>query len=80
MAEKTCGSFSIVDGKIQGPAEYMRDPNGFDAVSAAIYAGKNATFNYGCVGRDPEVAFLVAVQTHYAGWRGQQALCRTVSL
>ena len=64
----TVGSFSIdMNGTVEGPAEYMTCPGGFAVVKEQMESGRSVVFNYGG-------SILVAVQTHYAGWRGQREL------
>lgn len=71
---KKVGSFIYdpTDGSIAGPPDYMRER--FPAFKAKVEAGECAAFNHGCVGRDTMTAFLVAVQTDYAGWKGLRSL------
>lgn len=60
----TVGSFSIAtDGTVTGPADYMACPSGFADIKEKMESGRSAVFNFGG-------SILVAVQTHYAAWRG----------
>jgi len=71
----TVADFSMdSNGSVVGPAAYMESPTGFQEIKAKIESGRSAVFNYstGTLGNPVELATLVAVQTHYAGWKGMQ--------
>jgi hypothetical protein len=68
------GRFVYENGEISGPADYMRER--FPAMKEKIESGNSVVFNYGAAGASPSaiVAYLVAVQTDYAGYRGQKEM------
>ncbi len=68
---KTVGAFSYDGTTLSGPAAYMTEQG--DAKVAAILAGTDVVFNMGLdLSPDPITAFLVALQTDYAGWKGSR--------
>lgn len=83
MGITTVGSFTMdSSGAVSGPAEYMADEQGFAMVRARIEGGSSAVFNHGVMqpGATVEAATLVAVQTHYAAWRGlRECMARTAA-
>ena len=68
---KTVKRFTITDGVLSGPAEYMREQG--DAKLARILAGNDTVFNMTAqFSPDMETAILVALQTDFAGWLGMR--------
>lgn len=66
------GSFHMDQiGTVTGPADYMNDPNGYDVIRQEIESGRSVVFNAAHPG-NPLMAALVAIQTHYAGWKGNR--------
>jgi hypothetical protein len=69
----TCGKFTLDNGTLTGPAEYMRQRG--NALADAICAGKDAVFNMTShLSPSVEMAVLVRLQTDYAAWRGARQL------
>ncbi len=69
----TVGAFTYDGTTLTGPAAYMAEQG--DAKVEAILAGTDVVFNYGMqsgASPDPITAFLVALQTDYAGWKGSR--------
>ncbi len=72
---KTVGAFTIKDGSLYGPKEYM-DEQG-NAKLDEILGGVSVVFNTSMrlnPHQDIETAILVALQTDYAGWKGTKQL------
>ena len=68
----TVGAFTMTaSGTVEGPAAYMASPHGFAAIVAKMEAGESAVATFG--GGSPG-SVLVAIQTHYAGWRGMEQI------
>ena len=66
------GSFTMTaSGTVEGPAAYMASPHGFAAIVAKMERGESAVLAHG--GGSP-ASVLVAIQTHYAGWRGMEQI------
>lgn len=78
MAIKTVGRFTIEDGTLIGPAEYMKEQG--NAKLDKILAGKNTIFNM-TSHQSPniETAILVHLQTDFAGWLGMREVESWVS-
>ena len=74
-ATTTVGRFKYESGQISGPAEYMNGDG--DAKLDSILGGNDIAYNTMIVakpGIDPVTMILTALQTDYAGWRGQREL------
>ncbi len=66
---KTVGPFSMEEGILAGPREYMEEQG--HALVDKILAGEDAIFNLTAdQSPDVESAILVRLQTDYAGWLG----------
>lgn len=75
----TVGRFTLHDsGSIEGPADYLDAPDGLDECLRRIERGESAVVNYAPEGVPLERLILVAVQTHYAGWKGTRDMLRAV--
>ncbi len=76
--ERTVGKFTYKDGQVIGPKGYMEATDGYKVVMARIEKGQDAVFTYGVQHKggivDMAGALLVALQTHYAGWKGTREL------
>ncbi|CAG0947552.1 hypothetical protein ANRL1_04260 [Anaerolineae bacterium] len=86
MASKVVGGFTLEDGILSGPQDYMEEHDGatitrcqkqrnIDAPSDTlvdwILAGEDTIFNMtNHQSPDIETAILVRLQTDYAGWLG----------
>lgn len=69
MALLQVGEFTLNDGILSGPADYMREQG--NAVVDAIFAGEDAIYNTTAhLSPNVETAILVRLQTSYAGWLG----------
>jgi len=70
------GRFTLnpTTGEIAGPAEYMNSEQYARRIER-IYAGQDPVFEMG-LQRSPNAAtaLLVAIQTDYAAWKGQQQI------
>lgn len=70
------GEFTLDEatGAVAGPKGYMEER--FSEFFERLKRGGCPTFEFGAAGGSPsvEVALLVAVQTDYAGWRGQKQM------
>ena len=68
---KQAGRFTMTDGMLQGPAEYMQEQGNakLDRILAGTDAGFNAMQSFQ---PDTELLILVALQTDYAGWHGMK--------
>ena len=65
--------FSLEDGILTGPAEFMAE-QGNELVDK-IAAGDDPVFNMTChLSPNVELAVLVRLQTAFAGWLGQRQL------
>lgn len=65
------GKFSLdtSTGVLRGPKAYFEDRGGVDAAVEAALG--SVVFKFGLTeSPSPQVAFLVALQTDYAGWAG----------
>jgi len=71
--KKTAGRFTIENGVLEGPGNYMTEKG--NAKLDSILSGNDASFNtmvqFGGQ-RDIEMLVLVALQTDYAGWVGMK--------
>jgi len=65
----TVGAFSLADGILSGPQDYMLARG--NALVDQILAGEDPIYNL-TANRSPDVetAILVRLQTDYAGWLG----------
>lgn len=64
------------NGQVQGPADYMAER--FQQRMEAIYAGRDAVFNFGSrEGRDAVSMVLVSLQTDYAAFQGMKSFGRS---
>jgi hypothetical protein len=72
-------TFDTATGTLSGPAAYFESRGGVDA--AVDRALASATFRYGAAGASPspQVALLVALQTDYAAFAGEQDLERRLA-
>lgn len=69
--KKRVGVFLVEDGKLFGPARYMRE-QGTQKLER-ILSGKDMVFNASLEhSPDVETGVLVAMQTDYAAWLGQK--------
>ena len=71
--KKTAGRFTIENGVLEGPGNYMTEKG--NAKLDGILAGTDAAFNVMvqvAPNPDPEMLVLVALQTDYAGWVGMK--------
>jgi len=67
--QKTVGKFSLTDGVLSGPYEYMVERG--NALVDRMLAGEDQIFNLTeSQSPDVETAILVRLQTDYAGWVG----------
>lgn len=67
----TVGQFTIEDGRLSGPAQYMADQG--NALLDRVLAGNDTVFNMSAhLSPSVECAILVRLQTDYAGWKGLQ--------
>jgi hypothetical protein len=67
------GRFTLVDGGLTGPAAYFASRGGSQA--AVDLALASATFEFGLTeSPSPEVALLVALQTDYAAFVGEERM------
>jgi hypothetical protein len=66
---KTIGSFTLADGILSGPQDYMIERG--NALTDRILAGEDTIYNLtASQSPDVETAVLVRLQTDYAGWLG----------
>lgn len=69
----TVGQFTIENGELSGPADYMCERG--KARLESILAGNDPVFNMGLRhSPSPETAMLVSLQTDFAGWKGERQL------
>ena len=69
MALKVIGHFTLEDGILCGPRDYMEEQG--NALLDKILAGDDPIFNMTKdQSPDVETAILVRLQTDYAGWLG----------
>jgi hypothetical protein len=69
MPIKICGRFTLEDGILCGPRDYMEEQG--NALLDRILAGEDTIFNMTSnQSPDIETAILVRLQTDYAGWLG----------
>ncbi len=69
MALKVIGHFTLEDGILCGPRDYMEEQG--NALLDKILAGDDPIFNLTKdQSPDVETAILVRLQTDYAGWLG----------
>ena len=72
---KRAGKFTLDNGVLSGPAEYMQGQG--SAKIERILAGTDIVFNASLThSPDIETGILVAMQTDYAGWLGMKELAR----
>jgi len=74
------GEFTFDGQYVTGPKDFMESES-WRHLREQIAHGQNAVLNYAISsGQSPsvEVALLVTIQTHYAGWRGTRDFLRTV--
>lgn len=72
---KQVGAFTIDNGLLSGPALYMEEQG--NSKLERILSGNDTVFNASVLhSPDIETGILVAMQTDYAGWLGQQELVR----
>ncbi len=66
---QTVGSFTLADGILSGPQDYMLEQG--NALVDKILAGEDPIYNL-TASQSPnvETAVLVRLQTDYAGWLG----------
>jgi len=76
---KTVGRFTWDGNHVTGPAEYMKAPRGFTEIKQRLESGNSMVVKAAPIGADPITTMLVAIQTHYAGWKGAQELLRMSS-
>lgn len=69
MPIKICGRFTLEDGILCGPRDYMEAQG--NALVDKILAGEDTVFNM-TVDQSPDIetAILVRLQTDFAGWLG----------
>ncbi|MCL4499037.1 MAG: hypothetical protein M1335_02175 [Chloroflexi bacterium] len=69
MPIKICGRFTLEDGILCGPRDYMEEQG--NALLDRILAGEDTIFNMTSdQSPDIETTILVRLQTDYAGWLG----------
>ncbi len=69
MPIKMCGRFTLEDGMLCGPRDYLEEQG--NAPLDSILAGEDTIFNMTSdQSPDVETAILVRLQTDYAGWAG----------
>ena len=69
MASKVVGDFTLEDGILSGPRDYMEEQG--DTLVDRILAEEDTIFNMtNHQSPDIETAILVRLQTDYAGWLG----------
>lgn len=69
MALKVVGHFTLEDGILCGPRDYMLEKG--NSLLEKVLAGEDTIFNMTKdQSRDLETAILVRLQTDYAGWLG----------
>ncbi len=69
MTIKTCGRFTLEDGILSGPKQYMEEQG--NTLVDKVLAGEDVIFNTTAhFSPDIETAILVRLQTDYAGWLG----------
>jgi hypothetical protein len=69
MPIKVCGRFTLEDGMLCGPRDYMEEQG--NELLDRILAGEDTIFNMiSDQSPDIETAILVRLQTDYAGWLG----------
>lgn len=75
---KTVGEFTYYsDGSLEGPALYL-EVRGNDFIKQ-LNRGDSAVLRMGLMqGSDPVTAFLVALQTDFAGWKGTRQLVNSL--
>lgn len=75
--QKRVSRFTIDDGIISGPAEYMNEQG--NAKLDRILSGGDTVFNM-CAHLSPDIetAVLVALQTDFAGWKGSRDFFKTL--
>ena len=74
---KTVGQFTIKDGSLYGPKDYMAEQG--NAKLDEILSGVSVVFNTSIrlnPGQDIETAILVTLQTDFAGWKGTRELLK----
>jgi hypothetical protein len=68
---KTVGRFTLNDGTLTGPADYMAEQG--NAKLDRILRGADTVFNMTAhLSPDVETAVLVHMQTDYAAWHGSK--------